>query len=261
MRLDGGWITQCAVPGCGAPTRMSARLVAMGARRAMSSPKDTATSASGAHRAWPPGARAVRGPHAGSEQLPRGFGLVVDGMVGRAEVLGQPARGLRTPETRCRRCAVERHHRSAGAAERRPTRGPDARDWVARRRARGTGRAMSSMSRSRWENSRWVRRIQPRRSARGRCASDRDPVLHTDSVEQVAVEFAAGQLAGLEDVGHPEGRTPAGRVRDEQGMRGRARNGAWNTPSRIAYAMAARREARAVTGASRTRRRRNGIDR
>ena len=48
--------------------------------------------------------------------------------------------------------------------------------------------------------------------------ADRDLVLHPRRVQQVAVELAAGERAGLHDLRQPQGRAPAGRVRCKQGM-------------------------------------------
>ena len=65
-----------------------------------------------------------------------------------------------------------------------------------------------------------------------RADADRDPVLDAGSVEQVAVQLAAGQAAGLDGLGEAQRRTPTRGMREQERM-----------TTRVAHELSRRRRA------------------
>ena len=138
-----------------------------------------------------------------------------------AEVLGQPAPGVGARELDLA-VAVEQHHRRAGRrivgerADEAPARlrGPQRTLEPRAGDVEHVAVALGELALGAPEPG------DDRLAATGAHA-DRDLVLHARGVQQVAVELAAGERAGLHDLRQPQGRAPAGRVRREQRVVGR----------------------------------------
>src|SRR5215207_1634280 len=135
------------------------------------------------------------------------------GMVGLAEVLGQPTPGLGAGELDLA-IAVEQHHRRA----RRRIVGERADEAPAR--LRGPQRTLEPragdvehVAVALGELAFGTPEPGDDRLAATGAHADRDLVLHAGGVPQVAVELAAVEDAGLHDLRQPQGRAPAGRVR------------------------------------------------
>jgi hypothetical protein len=138
------------------------------------------------------------------------------GMLCGAEVLGQPPPGVGAGELDLT-IAVEQRHRRAGR------RIVGERADEASARLRGPQRTLEPRAGDVEHVAVALGELalgppepgDDRLAATGAHA-DRDLVLHAGGVQQVAVELAARERAGLNDLRQPQGRAPAGRVRREQ---------------------------------------------